>query len=142
MSLMTDLQAAVVARINGGTYSEAVTATAVYFPTYKLEDLATLKVTVAPNDDEETIESRSATIDELSVAVGIQKKLEGTGETGVADLDTLTEAIRARLTLHSFDSVGARFFRVSRRPYVAWDKFESDRVFQAFVVVTYKVRRG
>lgn len=142
MSLMTDLQAAVVSRINLGTYSESFTATAAYFPIYRLEDLATLKVTVAPNDDEETIESRNATIDELSVAVGIQKKLEGAGETGVAALDTLAEAIRTRLTLHSFDAVGARFYRVSRRPYVAWDRFEADRVFQAFVVVTYKVRRG
>ena len=45
-ALVTDMRNAVVAAINAGTYTEAVTAVPVDLPTNRLEDLATRRVEV------------------------------------------------------------------------------------------------
>lgn len=143
MSLAKDIAEEVVGHLNGLTLSVAFTAEYDPVPAYTVEELSDLRVTASPNDIEVVPDSRNTTLDSVQVAIGIQKK---TDEAGVEDLDTLADEILESLRFTSFDDVGgsglkAAFGGVVRRPYISWDRFRTERVFQAFVVVTYRTRR-
>lgn len=143
MSLIADIGGELVDYLNGLTLSTAFVSEYSIVPTFTVEELAALKVTVSPNDIESEVDSRSTSLDALQLAIGVQMK---TDEAGMASLDTLADEIMEAVKRTSFDNVGgsglrAAYSGVQRRPYVSWDRFRTERVFQAFVVVTYRTRR-
>lgn len=69
-----NLADAMVAELNGNTFSLPFTAERGYLPEFDLPDMDTLRVTVVPKEDEGRIDTRSLSKHDYSVDIGIQKK--------------------------------------------------------------------
>ena len=87
---------AIVAALNGRRFSQAFTAVRAYAPVYKLEDLGTLHVTVAPRASGRTRLTRGRHEGQPIVDVAIQKKLTVPATTPAANpqLDGLRALVR------------------------------------------------
>jgi hypothetical protein len=81
-----ELADAIVAALNAHTFSQAFTAERGYLPTFDLPEMGTLKVTVVPKADEGKLDTRSSSVHEYDVDIGIQQK---PGTTDNAALDPL-----------------------------------------------------
>ena len=77
---------ALVADLNGHSFSQPFQAVRGYLPTFELQDLNTLKVTVVPNKDEGKLDTRSSSAHEFAIDIGVQKKPP---KTDNEDLDPL-----------------------------------------------------
>ena len=86
MPLITAVADAVVAELNGQSFSLPFTAQRHYQPRYELADLKTLHVTVIPNGITTAILGRSGTQRDVAIDIAVQQKL--TKETN-ANLDPL-----------------------------------------------------
>jgi hypothetical protein len=69
-----ELADAIVSELNGHTFSQAFTAQRGYLPTFELQELDRLKVTVVPKEDEGRLDSRSSSAHDYAIDIGIQKK--------------------------------------------------------------------
>ena len=81
---IVQLAAAVVADLNAATFSQPFTAQRSYLPRWKLEELATIRVTVVPKDDVGERASRAQWQEDYQLAVAIQQRL-GANETAQMD---------------------------------------------------------
>jgi hypothetical protein len=79
-----ELADAVVADLNAATLSQPFTAARAYLPRFKLEELATIRVTVVPKDDVGERASRSQWQEDYQLDVAIQQRL-GANETAQMD---------------------------------------------------------
>jgi hypothetical protein len=75
---------AVVADLNAATFSQSFLAARAYIPRWKLEELATIRVTVVPKDDVGERASRSQWQEDYQLDVAIQQKLSS-NETAQMD---------------------------------------------------------
>jgi hypothetical protein len=69
-----NLADAIVTELNGQTFSQPFTAVRGYLPTFELPELGDLKVTVVPKEDEGKLDTRSSSLHDYSIDIGIQKK--------------------------------------------------------------------
>ena len=69
-----NLADAIVTDLNGHTFSQPFTAVRGYLPTFALPELGNLKVTVVPKEDEGKLDTRSSSLHDYSIDIGIQKK--------------------------------------------------------------------
>ena len=81
---IVQLAAAVVADLNAATFSQPFTAQRSYLPRWKLEELATIRVTVVPKDDVGERASRAQWQEDYQLDVAIQQRL-GASETAQMD---------------------------------------------------------
>ncbi len=81
---IVQLADAVVADLNAATFSQAFTAQRSYLPRWKLEELATIRVTVVPKDDVGERASRAQWQEDYQLDVAIQQRL-GANETAQMD---------------------------------------------------------
>ena len=87
---------AIVAALNGRRFSQAFTAVRAYAPVYKLEDLGTLHVTVAPRAHERTRLTRGRHEGQPQIDVAVQKRISASATTAAAntELDALRALVR------------------------------------------------
>jgi hypothetical protein len=81
---IVQLADAVVADLNAATFSQPFTAQRSYLPRWKLEELATIRVTVVPKDDVGERASRTQWQEDYQLDVAIQQRL-GANETAQMD---------------------------------------------------------
>lgn len=81
---IVQLADAVVADLNAATFSQSFTAQRSFLPRWKLEELATIRVTVVPKDDVGERASRAQWQEDYQLDVAIQQRL-GANETAQMD---------------------------------------------------------
>lgn len=145
MSLVTDIADAVTAALNGadpGTFSEAFTAERRVLPQFDLGDLAGLKVSVVPKAVEISGASRSTCQYEISIDIGIQKKLGTDLDAEVAVLGTLVDEVTDFLRRRPLTATPwAAWVSASNDPVYATAHLAEQRVFTSVVTVTYRAMR-
>ncbi|HEY1068491.1 MAG TPA: hypothetical protein VGE52_20375 [Pirellulales bacterium] len=142
MAVIVDLANAVVAELNGGTFSQVFGAERGYTPVFELKDMKTLHVTVVPKGLAIEAFSRSQSQHDYQVDVAVQKKLANAGNAEVDPLMTLVEEIadffRARrLTTYP----NAIWTKTENAPVYAAEHFEDLRQFTSVLTFTFRVAR-
>ncbi len=84
---------AVVAELNGQSFQLPFTAARGYLPTFELPDLATLQVTVVPREDAGTLDTRSSSVHEYAIDIGVQMKPPSVDKAHLDPLVYLTQQI-------------------------------------------------
>jgi hypothetical protein len=148
MSLVTDIADAVTAELNGaptGTFGQAFTAQRRVLPVFELADLAELKVTVVPKGLRITGATRSVSQYEITIDIGIQKKLAPGNkdlDTEVATLGTLVDEIADYLRRRPLSQVpGAAWVSITNDPIYAPEHLLEQRVFTSVLTVTYRAMK-
>lgn len=80
---------AVVAELNATTFSQAFTAVRKYVPTYELQEMDSLHVTVVPKRIEREAQDRASDAEEFMLDIGVQKRV-GAANVDAATMDPLT----------------------------------------------------
>jgi hypothetical protein len=145
LSLATDIADAVATELNAaepGTFSQAFTAQRQVLPAFELPDLADLKVTVVPKAVLTSGGSRSLTQMDVSVDIGIQKKLGNDIDAQVAELGTLVDQIGDYLRRRPLAQAKyAAWTGSSNEPVYAPDHLAEHRVLTSVLTVTYRTLR-
>lgn len=142
MAVITDIADALVAELNGATFSQPVTAVRSYLPQYDLTEMQSLHVTVVPKGVVLGSADRSRGQGDYSIDVAVQRKFAA-GDN--ADLDGLTNLVEE--IINHF-----RGRRLDSYPDAAWLKTEQTvlyapehmaelRQFTSVVTFTYRVLR-
>lgn len=142
MAVITDIADAIVAQLNGATFSQPVTAVRSYLPQYDLTEMQSLHVTVVPKGVVLGSSDRSRGQGDYSIDVAVQRKFAA-GDN--ADLDGLTNLVEE--IINHF-----RGRRLDSYPDAAWLKTEQTvlyapehmaelRQFTSIVTFTYRVLR-
>jgi len=142
MAVITDIADAIVAELNGATFSQPVTAVRHYLPRFDLPEMQNLHVTVVPKGVVLASGDRSRGQGDYSIDVAVQRKFT-TGDN--AELDALTN-----LTEEIANHFRGR--RLASYPDAAWLKTEQTvlyaqehlaelRQFTSVLTFTYRVLR-
>jgi hypothetical protein len=84
---------AIVEQLNAHTFSQPFTAARGYLPTFDLPEMKVLRVTVVPKEDEGRLDTRSSSVHDFSIDIGIQKKPESIENANLDPLMLLTQEI-------------------------------------------------
>jgi len=93
MALISDIAEAVVAALNGQTFSQPVTAERAYRAAFDLQEMQDLHVTVVPKGLELTTTGRGLAQSDVQIDIGVQKKLAGGDDAEVDSLVGLVQEI-------------------------------------------------
>ena len=144
MSLATDIAAAVVAELAAapaGTFPEGFEAVLRVLPEFGLADLAQLRVSVVPRSVRITAASRSESWREISLDIGIQRKLGADLAAEVAALGELADRIVQYLERRPLSQAPqARWTSAAQEPLYAPVHLAEERVFTSVLTLTYRVR--
>ena len=142
----------IVTALNGHTFSQAVIAVRTYRPDFKLTDLQSLKVSVAPKAIHRTMETRARDKVECQVDVAVQQALPGNDTDQLADrlsaADTLmglVEEIQDFLARSSFtiEGVGAwKVVYVDGNPLYHPEHWDQLNVFTSVSTLTLMGAKG
>lgn len=142
MSLVIDIADAVAAELNAappGTFSQSFTAQRRVLPEFDLEGLADLRVTVVPRSVEITGSTRSASQYDITVDIGVQRKLGKDLDAEVAALSSLVDAIRDYLRRRPLVSLPwATWVSIANEPVYSPEHLAEQRVFTSVLTVTYR----
>jgi len=148
MSLVTDIADAVAAEINAadpGTFDQTFAAQRKVVPAYELEELADLKVTVVPKALEVSGSTRSASQYDITVDIGIQKKLPPGSEASdeqVETLGTLVDQIAEYLRRRPLPGAPfAAWVSIVNDPVYAPEHLLEKRVFTSVLTLTYRAMK-
>ena len=134
------LAAAVVDDLNAAEWDLPFEATRSYRPTFDLEDLEALRVTVTPAATDAVPVSRGEYDRHVGVLVALQQRV---GPEQTERLDALTDLVHA-ITTHLEDrrlagAPTARFEGAESDPLYHPDLLETQRVFLAPILVKYRL---
>ena len=142
MAVITDIADAVVAELNGHTFSQKFTAVRTYDTTLALQDAGTLHVTVVPKALTEEVASRGADQVDYAIDVGVRKKPASVSNADLDPLVSLVEEIRAffrRRRLAAFP--GAVCIRTPIEPVFAPEHLREYGQFTSILALTFRVVR-
>lgn len=140
MPLITVVADAVVAELNGQSFSLPFTAQRHYQPRYELSDLKTLHVTVIPNGLTTGNLGRGGTQREVAIDIAVQQKLSNETNTGLDPLLALAEEIAEsfqpkRLTAYP----NAIWSKTEFRAIFSTEHLQQNRQFTSVMTVTFKI---
>ncbi len=145
MSLVIDIADAVAAELNAAaeeTFSQAFTAERKVLPAHELADLAELKVTIVPKGVEISGSTRSVCQYDISVDIGVQKKLGKDLDSEVAALGTLVDELADYLRKRQLTAAAYAFWvRTVNEPIYAPEHLVSQRVFTSVLTLTYRAMK-
>lgn len=145
MGLAIDIADAVAAELNSapaGTFPPAFTAVRRVLPAFDLADLADLKVSVVPKRIEITGSTRSASQYEITVDIGVQKKLGKDLDSEVQALGTLVDSIADYLRRRPLGQAPfAAWAGIANDPVYAPEHLAEQRVFTSVLTVSYRAVR-
>ncbi|WP_417848818.1 hypothetical protein [Thalassoglobus sp.] len=140
MPLITQVAEAVIAELNGTTFSQPFTAVRSYLPRSELAELKALKVTVVPSGLSVVTASRGQTQQDVAIDVAVQQKLTGEDNTDLDPLLALAEEIAAHFRgkrLTSFPH--AIWVKTEFKTIYAPDHIDQLRTFTSVVSLTFRV---
>lgn len=114
MAMIIDIADAVVAELNAASFSLPLVAARHYVPSFELQDMKTLHVSVVPKAVEVTSGDRGRNTCEFQIDVAVQKKFE-TGDA--AEIDSLMTVVEEISNLF-------RLRRLTAYPAAHWTKTE------------------
>ena len=148
MSLVINVADAVKVELNAapeGTFSLAFIAERRVLPEFELKDLTELKVTVVPKRLEITGATRAASQYEITIDIGVQKKLtpgSGDVDTKVTALLTLVDQIADYLRRRPLiDLPGVTWVSIANDPVYAPEHLFEKRVFTSILTATYRAMK-
>jgi len=141
---MTAAQLAEAVRkaLNAAEFSVEFTAVRVAVPTYKLEDMGTLHVTVVPRAVEIALGSRRDNAYAMGVDVAVQQRLAAVDNDTVDALIGLVQEIVDHMTRrHLGDSSEARWRRTKVEPLYSPEHLREMRQFTSVIRLDYEEQR-
>ena len=144
MSSIIAIADAIVAALNGHSFSQPFMAQRCYVPTFDLKDMKNLHVTVVPRGVEMTNASRLAVQSGVQIDIAIQQKLpaDTAGDSAaIDDLMGLVEEIAdfIRATSHFGD---AAWVKMANTPIYSPEHLEQLRQFTSVLTLTLFVMRA
>ena len=135
---------AVVATVNAGSYGQTVQAQRLHQPSFTLDELKTLHVSVVPRSVQVSAASRDTSMYDVAIDVGVQKKIAA-GPQGDQEIDGLLELVEEigdQLRLKRLpDMTEAAWVSLAHEPIVAAEHLDQHRQFTSIITVVYRVRR-
>ena len=142
MSVIVEIADAVAASINDGTYAEPVQAVRAYRPSYDLEELGALKVTVVPRSVNTANLARQQSQVDCTVDVGLQQRVDAGDDARLDALLDLAEQIGDHLRHKRLPGYPqAAWLSVEHEPVVAAEHLDERSTLTTVMSVTYRVRR-
>ena len=145
MSLVTDIADAVASELNAAppdTFSQPVTAERHVLPQFELQDLAELRVTVVPKGVEIGGSTRASSQYDITVDVGIQKKVGKDLDAEVAALGTLVDEVAEHLRRRTLaEAPYAQWVGIRNEPVYAPEHLSEQRVFTSVLTVSYRAMK-
>jgi len=117
MSMATDLGDAIVADLNGASFSQSFTAARRWLARWKVEELATLHVTVLPASALYETLSRSQDEEQHEIDIAIQKHIEVADNAQIDAMIALMEELVAHYRAKTL-AIGAHQFQCLRRRFL------------------------
>ena len=141
MATIIQIADAVVVQLNATTFSQPLTATRHYAPSFKLPDMKVLHVTVVPRSISSTSLDRNRDTFSYEIDVAIQKKTDAEQATLDA-LMTLVEEIADHFRAGPLASFpGARCMDVKNSPVFSQEHLDEFRQFTSVLTLTFRVVR-
>jgi len=142
MATIIDVADAVVAQLNGGSFSQPFTARRLYRPQFELREMKTLHVTVVPKALTINSLSRGSDSHEYQIDVAVQKKFETETTEELDPLVGLVEEIADRFRTPRLASLPAALcVKVENKPIYAQEHFDEMRQFTSILTLTFRVAR-
>jgi len=140
MAIITDIADAVVAEMNGHTFSQPFTAVRTYDTTLALEDAGNLHVTVVPKALTEEVASRASDQVDYAIDVGVRKKPTSASNAELDLLVTLVEEIRSFFRRRRLTACpGAMCIRTPIEPVFAPEHLREYGQFTSILGLTFRV---
>ena len=142
MAVVTDIADAVVAELAGGAFGMEFTPQRAVLPTFELAELKDLRVTVVPKAVEISGSTRSSSQYDISVDIGIQKKLGKDLDAEVAELLALADEIADYLRRRPLaQAPSAVWVSITHEPVYAPEHLAESRLFTGVLTLTYRILR-
>ena len=138
MARITDIADAVVAAMNGHTFSQAFTAARAYRPVFELQDMKDLRVTVVPKAVELTTAGRGLAQSDVQIDIGVQKKLADTDDAEIDALMGLVQEI-ADLIRATGRFGDAAWIKTDNAPIYSQEHLGDLRQFTSVLTLTLRV---
>ena len=142
VSTLMAIADAVVADLNGATFSQSFEAKRYYRPVFDLAEMSDLHVSVVPKGVTSEIQSRARTQNDYQVDVAVQKKTAA--ETDLDPLMTLVEEIADHFRFKRLTLAGggeAVWMRTENQPVYAPEHMDELRQFTSVLTLTFRVVR-
>ena len=141
-SVAASIAAAVLAELAGQTFSLPVVCQRKYAPNWDLKDIDGIQVTVVPKGNEITTATRNELSNQISVDVGIQRKVNASTPAEIDPLMDLVQELADFLTRRPLAAyANASWLRIANTPIYAPDHLTDKRLFTSVLTVTYVVHR-
>lgn len=141
MALVVEIAEAVVAELNGATFSQQFTADRNYLPVYELEHLKDLRVTVVPKGITIQSAGRNSNQHDVEIDVAVQQKLANTTAAEIDPLLALVEEIADHFRFRRLASPDAVWIKTQNEPVYAQEHLDQFRVFTSLLTLTFRVIR-
>ena len=141
MAVILNIADAVVAQLNGGSFSQPLTAERHYQPKFELPDMTALHVTVVPRGITTKSLDRSRDAFDYQIDVAIQKRTD-MALVGLDGLMNLVEEVADHFRtqpLMSFPQ--ARCVEVKNAPVFSQEHLEEFRQFTSVLTLTFRLAR-
>ena len=135
---IVELADAVVGDLNGHAFSQPFTAERSYLPRYRLEDLATIRVTVVPKDDVGQRSSRSQWQQDYKLDVAIQQRLGANEQTQMDGLILLAQELADYFKTHALITDVAVLIEVAFAPLFDPDHLEKHKTLTTVINLTFR----
>lgn len=142
MSVLIAITDAVVASLNGGSFSQSFTAARHYQPVFDLPEMATLHVSVVPKAIDVLASTRNQNQHDYAIDIGVQQKVADDAETDA--LMALAEEISDHFRLGRVQVTGVGsvpMLKVATEPVFAPEHLTEKRLFTSIVTLTFRVLR-
>ena len=140
MAAIIDIAEAVKEELNGGSFSQAFTAERHYQPTFELQEMKTLHVSVVPKDIEMQLATRNSSQHDCRIDVAVQKKVSVGDMAELDELMGLAEELISFLSRRKLASVpNALWIRTANEPIFAQEHLEQFGQFTSILTLTYRM---
>jgi len=142
-SIITTIADAVVAAMNGPTFSRAFTAQRSYLPIFDLKDMVDLHVTVVPKAVSSEASSRNASQEEYQIDVAVQQKVASLEPVSIDPLMAIVQEIVDfwRLRRVMIGALPAVCIKASNLPVYAPEHLSQMNQFTSIVTLTFRMVR-
>jgi len=138
MALISDIAEAVVAALNGQTFSQPFTAERAYRAAFDLQEMKDLHVTVVPKGLELITAGRGVAQSDVQIDIGVQKKLATGDDAEIDELMGLVQEIVefVRATRQFGDAV---WVKTENTPIYSQEHLGELRQFTSVLTLTLRV---
>ncbi len=142
MAVITDVADALVAELNAASLSLPLTAARHYVPSFELQDMKDLHVSVVPRGVVILPGGRGHNHHDYSIDVAVQKKVDAEEGTEIDELLDLVDEIADHFRFRRLDSYpAAHWIKTEHAPIYAQDHWDELRQFTSVLTLTFRVVR-